>query len=75
MPTYSFRNKNTGDVAEVTMPISELENFKTKHPEVELVILCSEIVSGINGIKPPDGFNDILKRIKQKNRNSTVRTW
>ena len=66
MPTYSFKNRETGDIAEVKLLMAELEPFKTSHPEVELVIISStEIVSGVAGTRKMDtNFKDLLKNIK-----------
>lgn len=35
MPTYEFLNKNTGEIEEHTMRISELDNFKESNLHLE----------------------------------------
>jgi hypothetical protein len=35
MPTYKFRNLNTGEVTEHVMRIAELDEFKENNPELE----------------------------------------
>lgn len=77
MPTYSFKNKETGDIAEVKLPMAELDKFKANHPEVELVIVSStDIVSGVAGTrKMDDNFKDLLKNIKKHSgRKNTIDT-
>ena len=38
MPTYSFRDKQTGEVFDVFMSISELDEFLDGHPELEKLL-------------------------------------
>lgn len=38
MPTYSFRNKNTGEEFDVFMSISELEQYLKDNPDVEKLL-------------------------------------
>jgi predicted nucleic acid-binding Zn ribbon protein len=38
MPTYSFRDKQTGEVFDVFMSVSELDTFLDNHPELEKLL-------------------------------------
>ena len=38
MPTYGFRNKETGEEIEKIMKISELDTFRAENPQLETVI-------------------------------------
>lgn len=38
MPTYSFRNKNTGEEFDVFMSISELEQYLKDNPDAEKLL-------------------------------------
>ena len=38
MPTYSFRDKGTGETFDVFMSISELDEFLDNHPELEKLL-------------------------------------
>jgi len=38
MPTYSFRDKHTGEEFDVFMSISELDQFLLDHPELEKLL-------------------------------------
>jgi hypothetical protein len=35
MPTYNFRNKDTGEETEITMSMSELDQYKEDNPHLE----------------------------------------
>lgn len=38
MPTYSFRDKGTGETFDVFMSVSELDKFLENHPELEKLL-------------------------------------
>jgi hypothetical protein len=65
MPTYQFRNRETGEDSEAFMSISALEKYKADHPELDVIIGSTNIVSGTD-MKPDQGFRDVLKEIKSK---------
>jgi hypothetical protein len=74
MPSYNFRNNETGEEFTENMKWSEVDDFcKEKN--------CIQIPSGshigFNSVtfKPADSFRDILKTIKKKHHNSTINTW
>ena len=75
MPTYNFKNKETGEETEVVMKMSVLTEFKESNPMLELVIsggaLCRSINIG-NGINKDGGFKEVLKRIHQKTPGSVL---
>lgn len=78
MPTYNFRNKETGEEIEVLMKISELDEYKANNPHMEQFLkkpplLARESRDIIS--RTPDGFNDVLKSIKKgSGRNTTIHT-
>ena len=75
MPTYTFRNNNTGEEQDYILRMSELDAFKQEHPHLSQVINSSaKIVTGVNQ-KPDSGFRDVLKSIKKANRGSNINTW
>lgn len=75
MPLYNFRNKETGEVVELSMRISELDQYKASHPEMEIVHLSAATVVRDVGLKPSDGFRDVLKSIKKANIGSNIETF
>lgn len=50
MPTYSFRDKQTGEEFDVFMSISELDTFLEDHPELEKLLSAPHFLgAGMNG--------------------------
>ena len=50
MPTYSFRDKQTGETFDVFMSISELDEFLTNHPELEKLLSAPHFLgANMNG--------------------------
>ena len=83
MPTYRFRRKN-GKEFEKIMMISEMEEYRKKHPNLELCIPSTlNIISSTGTLdgKTSSGWKDVLGKIseahprselaKQYGRNST----
>lgn len=65
MPTYTFKNKETQEVFEVFMKISELDAYKASHPELETQLqslpLGDPIRLGLRHV--PDGFREVMRNI------------
>jgi len=74
MPTYSFRNKDTGDVFDVLLKLAERQPFLDANPELEQVHTgAPKIVSGVAGqYKPDEGFNELLSKIGEANPHSPL---
>lgn len=77
MPTYLFQDTTTGEEIEIIMSISERDEFVKNNPHM------TQLVNGFPGLgdpvklgrkKPDDGFRDLLKRVKKRNRGSTINT-
>lgn len=82
MPTYQFRNKQTGVEWEDFMGISEADKYLEANPDIErLVNGAPMIVSSAMGgkTKPDNGFRDLLKDMKKKHSGgftkSTINTF
>lgn len=77
MPVYSFRNRDTGEEYELTLSMSEREEYLAANPNVEQFIgRAPSIGDSIKlGLKKPDGwFRDRLKDIKKSHRGSDINT-
>lgn len=78
MPTYTFQNKETDEITEVTLKISEYDEFKATNPHLKQIIVNAPALSsdgGGGGLKIDNGFNDVLKRIKAgSGRVNTINT-
>ena len=74
MPTYQFRNKETGEIIEERMSFTLLDKYKEDNPHLEQYHDSFPGVVGDAGIKNkvPDGFRDVLKSIKKANYGSTI---
>jgi hypothetical protein len=68
MPSYDFKNKETGEVAEWTMSYKELDAFKQEHPELEQVFLTmtlgDPVLLGVKKV-PSDFTNHIIAPIEK----------
>jgi len=81
MPTYNFRNTDTGEETELMMKMSELDEFKEKNPHLQQFLtkgpsFGDSMRMGIR--KTDDNFNSLLKHIKKGNSKgfteSTIKT-
>ena len=78
MPTYSFRDNNTGREFNDTMSISQLEVYLKENDHIEQIITVAPALADPTRLsirKPDQGFRDHLRRIKKHHRRSTVNTW
>jgi hypothetical protein len=67
MPTYSFRNKDTDEVFDKMMRISEREQYLAENPNLEVVITAPGVTGELTSrMKPDQGFRDVLREIKKK---------
>lgn len=69
MPTYNFRNKETGEEFEVTMKISELDSYKEANPQLtQFLTGAPPIGDSVRlGIKKLDnGFREVLQKVSEK---------
>jgi hypothetical protein len=64
MPTYDFRNKETGEVFEKIMRIAEKEQYLLDNPQIEQTITTAPAFAGDHiTIKKDTGFKEVLQRI------------
>lgn len=79
MPTYSFRNKETGEVFEKFMKIAEKEQYLTDNPNFESLIGNPAMVYNAIDKKPDAGFREVLQRIRSHHdkrfTRSTINTF
>jgi len=78
MPIYNFRSKETGEITEVTLRISQLDQYKTDNPQLEQVHLSApSLASGHKSARQLAGsdWNDLLKGIKNNSgKGNTIKT-
>ena len=75
MPTYNFKDTNTGEVFEKVMKISEREEYLKQNPNIETVISAPSLVSPISlrGLTPPSGFKEVLQNIHNRSPGSQLK--
>lgn len=64
MPTYEFRNKETGELTEVRMSIHDLDKYKDQHPELERYLGNQSNGTVYGKPKQSDGFKDVMSKIQ-----------
>lgn len=78
MPTYDFRHKETGDIIEKMMKISEREEFLRDNPQYESILLSAP---GLGdpvrlGVRKPDqGFREVLQKAKAAHPRGNINTF
>jgi hypothetical protein len=75
MPTYVFRNKETGEQFEKIMKMSELDSFRQENPQLETVIQSvafGDPTKLTSSRKFDTGFKEVLQRIHEKTPGSQL---
>ena len=75
MPTYVFRNKETGEQFEKIMKMSELDPFRDSNPQLETVIQAvafGDPTKLTTTRKFDSGFKEVLQRIHEKTPGSQL---
>lgn len=74
MPTYEFRNKETGEVVERFMSMSAREQFLIDNPNLEQTMTQAPAMGyRIGTPKIPGGFKDVLNTIHERTAGSTLK--
>lgn len=74
MPTYEFRNKETGEVTEVFMKISAKEQYLIDNPHLEQTMTQAPAFAGDHiTIKKDTGFKEVLQKIHEKTPGSQLK--
>ena len=76
MPTYTIKNKTTGEIFETDIiKYSELEKILAEDNNLELQLNAPKIISGhgsLQGRLTDDTWKDKLKQIKKNNPGSNI---
>ena len=78
MANYTFLNTLTNEELDISMPISELDDYKAQNTHLEQLIKFAPYIGDPTrlGLRKPDsGFRDVLKKVKKAHRGSNVNTW
>lgn len=76
MPTYSFRNKESGEIFDKFMKMSEKDQFLIDNPNLEQTLtgapaMVDPVRLGLR--KVPDGFRDVLKKVHERMPGSVLK--
>lgn len=72
MPVYTFIDKQTNEIFDVSMRIKDLDDYKEENPNHERYFdEVPALVSGVNQ-KVSSGFNDVLTRIAEAHPTSEL---
>lgn len=77
MPNYTFENKETGEVLNLFMKISERDQYVIDNPHMQQIITGAPAIgdSARLGIKKTDdNFNSLLKHIKKGNSQGMTKS-
>jgi len=77
MPNYTFENKETGEIIEKTMKISERDEFVENNPHLQQIITgAPAMVSSVSGvstsIKQSDGMKEVFQKAAEAHPNSPL---
>lgn len=76
MPTYEFRDKDTGVIHEKFLSFSGKDQYLQDNPHLEQTMTqAPAMVSGISGSgqnKVPTGFNEVLSKVAEAHPTSVV---
>lgn len=75
MPTYKFRNNDTGEEFEDFMSISALDVYLSENPNLTQLVNGAPLIHSGRGMgKPDSSFRDLLKHIKKGNSKGFTRS-
>lgn len=73
MPTYEFRNKQTGEVTEHFMKMSAKDEFLAANPHLEQTMTQAPAFAGDHiTLKKDTGFKEVLQKIKERNPHNDL---
>lgn len=71
MPTYTFKNNDTGETFDQFMSISAREEYMKQNPHIQTVI---GVVATIRDTpKLDNGFREVLHKIHERSAGSTLK--
>ena len=72
MPTYNFKNNDTGEEWEEFFTISDKEEFLKENDHITQLPSLISIVSDVGGIKNDGGWKDNMSRIAEAHPGSPL---
>jgi hypothetical protein len=76
MPSYDFKNKDTGEVFGRFMKIAEKEQYLIDNPQLEQALLSAPAFTGDHIVLKKDtGFKEVLQKIHEKTPGSNLNNF
>jgi hypothetical protein len=77
MPTYSFRNTDTGEEFEKFLSMSGRETFLELNPNVTQIYVKAPITIHERGtnIKVDNGFREVMSKVKEKYTINNIKDY
>ena len=72
MPTYTIKNKDTGEVFDKVMKIAEKPEYLENNPNIKSVLTAPHFVGDHIIRKMDGGFKETLQKIAEKNPNTPL---
>jgi hypothetical protein len=73
MPIYTFLDKDTNELIELTLRIADYDSFLASNPNLERYIdSFPGLVSGRGSIKTDSGFKEVLSKVAEAHPNSEL---
>ena len=73
MPTYSFRNTETGEIHDEIMRIAAREQYLLDNPHLESIVTSAPAFAGDHiTIKKDTGFKEVLQKIHERTPGSQL---
>jgi len=73
MPQYTFRDKDTNELIELTLRIADYDSFLASNHNLERYIdSVPGLVSGTGSIKTDSGFKEVLSKVAEAHPNSNL---
>jgi hypothetical protein len=65
MPSYDFKNKDTGEIITTMMPISDLDKYKEEHPELERYFGNQNVTATYGAPVASEGFKEVMSKVQR----------
>jgi len=74
VPTYDFRDTNTGEVFTRIMKIADRDQYLIENPHIEAVLSAPNLIDPVRlGVRKTDnGFKEVLQKIHEKTPGSQL---
>ncbi|MFZ9611162.1 MAG: hypothetical protein ACO294_10725 [Methylococcales bacterium] len=74
MPTYTFQNKDTGELFDKIMSFNSRQEYLKENPNLEVVMGAPAMGDSVRlGVrKPDDGFREVMSKIHAANYKSNL---